>query len=503
MRYALSIRIIFSVVLFTFSCKPCFAAVSSEEPKQRFIQSELTLLAPEALYATLFDDIASMNSWTNIMLGLIEETAQEKSPQTASIFQIILSADAPLLVEEVSEPQLNPDLSQEYRNLILSITPPKLKFGKLAFRISIRPRSISSRVLQNLHNELLPYLANDLEDFRRLSLGEKIAYLSHWSRDQAIPAITQYAKLQFPKLQGINNLTSFFEKHDDTSFIPIASYSETNPLFWRAVFEMPADEPLASTLELFAHVANRNFAYAKRLLNVTLPFSSIQKPSGFYLDQLASFMQIMQEDIQKNLNEIRSLVKAEKYDDAIFLCENILTAMPGHPLFLHEYIKSNLDKRKANGEAVSLKDFMSRDLINEIYKKDPFFLGSVVLRSARDAYNHVQRNRIDEIFKDTQNYRNNLAELAQNCLNLRAWHFAAHLFHRCLYYTETDEQGKNKIINFFLYALEKSNVQDFKSNFPGDHASTFADIEQILNQRFKQSEAYRGFNHLKTENFNK
>jgi tetratricopeptide (TPR) repeat protein len=463
-------------------------------PEGKFIETQTTLLAPEVLYSSNTESVESMNSWLAITAQLLEELAATKAPVNIIICQVILSKNGKTSIEIIPEEPIENSLDSEIRELLMAITPPRVKHGSLAVRFSTAPRGISSKRVAKLHQQVLPYLNVTMTDFREMLFPQKVQYLQQWAKEEALPILRDYANLAHPKSEGIQSLSSFIDKHTDSRTYPIDSFVKTNPIFWRAVFEMPANKPLAPTIELFCHVSNGSFDLAKRLLNITLPFSSIDQPSGFYLDQLATYLQIFQQDLAIQLAEIRALREGGKIAEAIRSTEKLLEANPSSAIALNEYISLNLLERTNNGEKdVSLKNILTPELENQFYSKDPFFIGSTVIRSARDAYEHVTRVEIDNLFQDAQNYRDNLVRLADNCLKIRTWSIAAHLYHRALYYTESNEEGKQDIIEHFLFALENLGIKDFKQNFPGDHNIAFENIRNKLENTFQKSDAYKGF----------
>ena len=483
------------ILVAMFHCWFLQASIFSEQafPKTRFMNTEITLLAPEVLYSTNITDIETLNSWTAIVSELVMEIGEIRIPQNIAIFQILLSNDSTPKIEIITETPISEELYNEFESTLMAITPPEVKIGKMAFRISIWPRSLSKKRVDALHDSIIPHLQFSIDRFQELSLNDKMLYLEEWSKMEAIPVLTEYAKVQFPNSEGIKKLVAFIEKHKNHSVIPFLEYAQTNPLYWRSVFEMPADSPLAPTLELLSYASNGSLDITKRLLNITLPFSSIQKPSGYYLDQLATYLQLIQQDLAYEIHEIRGLKEAKQLEEAIENAESLLTSIPGQPMVLHEYIQLNILKRQSSGEDVSLQNILSPELERQLYQKDPFFIGSTVIRNARDAYNHIKRNEINSLFKTPEKYRENLLDLSILCLDLKSWHFAAHLFHRSLYYTESNPEQMQAIVAYFLYSLEQMNITDFKSNFPGDHLESFANIHQELTEKFESSEVYRGF----------
>lgn len=341
--------------------------------------------------------------------------------------------------------------------------------------------------LNNAFKDIVLPIANSKDVYEKSDLKKMYELNKTWAAAEVLPILCAYEKDVDEKFAGVKNVGILVSKTNFTDAQNTKQLTNTNPYYWRAVLEMNLGNQLIPATKIFMHVANGEFDYALKYLEMVLSFSDPKSIPNDYLKELSIRLKIF----NQNLNALIKVGIKEhdkgNFENAITQYKTILNDYPNSAWAMYEMYYSK-NRQDIENKKIELEDRSNWDKAKiNIYATDPLYDMDVRASSAKEGYLLFRRQEIRALFKNKEDKLNDVFKYADIALDLEVYDFAAQL------YWLTFTNGNEKALIKFLYCMEKLGVTNLKENFKGDFVEEFKKLEAEKDTEMKNSAIYKAF----------
>ena len=153
---------------------------------------------------------------------------------------------------------------------------------------------------------------------------------------------------------------------------------------------------------------------------------------------------------------------------------------------LYEQFQTNMAKGlKANPNLMPDWSAARRAIV----EADPLYESMAEASNLDELFDLLLRRESKTLFKNRDNFTNDILRYADIALDLGQPGFAAMLYWQAWREIDPDTYANRKLVEDMLYCLEQLGVKDVKTSFPGDHAAEFKRIDTERAKRKQQTPA--------------
>tara|TARA_B110000211_G_C14082459_1_gene555228 strand:- start:2028 stop:3449 length:1422 start_codon:yes stop_codon:yes gene_type:complete len=388
-------------------------------------------------------------------------------------------------VEVFSNPEIKKKQKEAFLEKILAIKVDHTKLVDFPILFLINSKFTE---YQTDFNGLVSPVDARQEQYDKASLKEKYE-LNKTFAIEALKVLSAYQTIVDPKYTGVVNTGTFFTKTDFSSKQEISKLLDKNADYWRAVLEMSQGNQLLPITKIFALVAQGEFDYALKHIEIVRMFSSPNSISDNYLNdlyqRLGAFNQVLNSEIQEGFK----FHNTGKYQEAIAIYKGVLKLYPNSAWSKYEvYFSQNALSLESGDSEMSDQQMWNKAKVG-VYKSNPLYNMDVNASNGKEGYLLFRRLSIASLFKDKDKRLDDLYEYANIAMDLEVYDFSAQLF----WFLASRNEARPEALKKFLYSIEKLGVTNLKSNFKGDFKLEFKKIEEEQSSLMKNSATYKSF----------
>lgn len=485
--------------LFAFTVLP--VAFARKEPtKTPPPELGVVLLNPEIYFSENFADVTTFAEGTKPILETARAAlAAEKHPPRLLV-QVTLRRAGEPQIELAGDPALRAEFAEPLLAKLRALPLPRPLLCDIAVRFQTLAKGEEPFGAAAAYSPRLPLPANAAMDrFTTDDLAGQFAQLRTWAREEAIPLAASRACRVDPKFVGVINTGRTLSRLDRSTAADVGQLLYRNPDFWRGVMEMAPGDELIGAMPLLLHVANGEIAKAIHLYPINRFHSQPQSPITPLLERLGLMLETFARQHGERVQRGIALHDKGRFDDAIATYRQILADYPGSAWARYElyYSQAHLTGPLAGASPEALEQawFAAAD---EIYRLDPLYemqatgirgrnFGSMIDRLTLRSFQENKSADVSLVLPTT-------AEIA---LHLECYGEAALLFWHTLHRKgearvklmldkEPRTLTTDQVIARYLYCLERLGVPEWKSQFQGDFAARFAELDAALEKHRRQ-----------------
>ncbi|HIO67561.1 MAG TPA: hypothetical protein EYN41_04425 [Flavobacteriales bacterium] len=318
--------------------------------------------------------------------------------------------------------------------------------------------------------------------------------IQEWARTGVLPILGAFEENVADKFEGVKTVGILTSTTDLSMKKDVLALTEGNPDYWRGVIEMSAGNQLVIASKIFMHVANGEFDYIGKYLEVISFFTDPKTIGAYYFKELQWRLDIFQAELTAQVNGGIMMHDAKRYAKSIETYQRILQDYPGSASAMWELYRSSNTLRIRYDE-IDADDRTDWNVFREkILMANPFYLTDMEALTAKEEYLISRRKQITELFVKEKEFTEDFITLADISLDLEIYGFAAHLYWMLISSIPKAEYPERELIPYFLYCLDKIGDKKLIGNFEGDHDTDFTRIAEERKQLMLESSVYQMFN---------
>ncbi len=325
--------------------------------------------------------------------------------------------------------------------------------------------------------------------YQNSDIKGKFALNKAWAINEVLPVLSAYEVGVEDRFTGVKNMGKLVSQTNFSTTHDITKLTSNNTDYWRAVLEMELGNQLIPATKIFMLIAQGEFDYASRYLEIVKLFSDNETITDAYLNDLSwrlnLFNNQLTAEIQKGIKEHDS----HNFARAIDIYSDIIGQYPNSAWGLYElyYSQDALDVKNKKKDAEDRAAWNAARI--KIYKSNPVYPMDVRASNANEGYLLFRRQEISSLFQNKENRINDIYTYADISLDLGVYDFAAQLFWYCF----SKDPANDNALKRFLYCLEKLDVKTLKENFKGNFEKEFEKIDAEKEKEMTQSKIYKAF----------
>jgi len=326
------------------------------------------------------------------------------------------------------------------------------------------------------------------KEYEAASLKKKVELNKAWAANEVLPVLSAYQTIVDDKFLGIKNFGNLISKKNFSETQYTSNLTDNNSDYWRACMEMSSGNELIPATKIFMYISQGEFDYAKKYLEIVRTFSDKTSITNKYLEELSWRLDLFYKQLNTEIE--KGIVENDKgnYENAIAIYSNILNNYPNSAWALYEqYFTQNTLGIK--NKEIKLDDRRNWDKAKiNIFKSDPLYKMDVWASTGKESYLIFRRNEIAGLFKNNDEYLNDIYKYADISMDLGIYDFAAQLFWYSFTYNKVNS---SKSLNKFLYCIDKLGVTELKQAFEGNFEKEFKKIDTEKEKEMKGSDSFK------------
>jgi hypothetical protein len=492
----------FAVVLLLVAALLAPALPAKTKPAQPAPLPELSLvlLEPDFYVGENFPDLKTFTEPTKPILEISRDAlAAEKNPSKLLV-QVTLRKIGEPTIELAGAPALRPEFAKALHAKLEALPLPHPPLCDIHFRIQSTAKGEDPFVGAAAFTPKMPLPANVASDyFVTADLAQQSTLLRDWARNEALPLLAHQAAGVDPKFAGVIATGRMVQQLDLGQRLDVEQLTYRNPDFWRGVMEMTPGNQLVGALPVLLFVANGEFAKAGHLYSVIRPNALDGSSAGILLAQLGTMLGPFTHQHNDRIQKGIKLHEQGRYHEAIKVYRDILADYPGSAWAWYELFFSTLFRDKLMPPS-SQADLDRRwgAASAEIYKLDPLYDVQMTGSRGKDFGSMIDRLTLRSMEeKPPADPVQVFATKAEIALHLGRYGEAALSYWQLLFRKSdvhvqlvADKQPRTltteQLIARYLYCLEQLGAPEWKSQFKGDFAEAFKQLDAELAAHRKQ-----------------
>lgn len=387
-------------------------------------------------------------------------------------------------IKVFSDPDLNPTELKKIQEDLNAIKIEPTKLVDFSFFVSIN----SNATTIHAEFDFLDPEQQKIQTYKDANIATKIRLNKEYAIQEVIPVLAAYQVIVEDKFSGVKNMGKLLKETDFHQPVDIEKLTDHNQYFWRANMEMNTGNQLIPVSKIYALVAQGEFDYAKKYIEILRIFSDPKSVANDYLEAINFRLNLLDKDVNAEIEKGISLHDAGKYEQAIDVYNQLLKKYPTCSWALYErYYSENSLKlltHKTTGDNREDWDLAKK----EIYRHNPLYNMDVRATTGKEAYLLFRRQEVSSLFKQKEDRMKDIFTYAEIATDLSVYDFAAELFWLSANFGK--DQSQESIYNY-LYCLEKMGVTNLKYNFKGDFEKIFKKIEEQKQKDMLESPIYK------------
>jgi hypothetical protein len=386
-------------------------------------------------------------------------------------------------IELYSNPKISAEAEKEFQKKVMALKTENTILVDFPLLITLNVKD--GNIDEGLSGIVLPD-EKVKKEYGSADLKQKYELNKAWAINEILPVLSAYQIIVDDKFAGVKNFGKLVSGTNFNNPQDINELTSKNSDYWRATMEMGKGNQLIPVTKIFMLIAQGQFDYAIKYIEIIPIFSDKETIADHYLQEakwrLKSFNAQLNDKIDSGIKEH----DAGNYQKAIGIYNAILAAYPNAAWVQYEkyYSQNAIDLAKKQVERED-RELWDKSKI-AIYKSNPLYNLDVRASNGKEAYLLFRRQEIASLFKDNNELLKDIFKYADIALDLQVYDFAAQLF----WLTSSFDNKSPESLNYYLYCLEKLNIKNFKEAFNGDFEKEFEKIEQAKEKEMKASTIY-------------
>ena len=488
-------RCLLAAVLFgTTLIAPALPAKDTPAPAAPTPALGLVLLEPDFYVGENFPDLKTFSDPTKPILEIAGAAlAAEKNPPKLLV-QVTLRKIGEPTIELAGDPALRPEFAKALHAKLAALPLPHPPLCDIHFRIQSLAKGEEPFAAASTFRPRTPLPANVANDyFVAASLPAQLTLLRDWARDEALPLLAHQAAGVDPKFAGVIATGRKVQQLDLSQPLDVEQLTYRDPDFWRGTIEMAPGNQLVGAMPLLLFVANGEIAKAGHLYSVLRPNTLDGSSAGLLLARLGSMLGPFTRQHNDRIQKGIKLHDKGRYHEAIEVYRDILADYPGSAWARYELFFSTLHRDKLMPPSAQAQlDQRWEAAAAEIYKLDPLYDVQMTASRGKNLGSMIDRLTLRSMEeKPPADPIQAFATKAEIALHLGRYGEAAQTYWLLLFckgdlhvQLVTDKQPRTltteQLIARFLYCLEQLGAPEWKSQFKGDFAVAFKNLDAEL-----------------------
>jgi hypothetical protein len=452
---------------------PILSTGQTLDNKTRFIQDEL--LSIHNFEGRDFFD------YQKLFESAVTEILMEIQERMEVVILLSFSKDAPVKQSIHSKPLLADSTLLQLQSTLSEIPSISTLYSDFDVKYTYELNKSSKRIRENFSPPVPAIERKNQENFRPLSLAEKIEQTQKWSRNAALPilqSILDGFTEDFSSVKQFNKELNAYISEGKESVIALTDLNET---YWKARNEVVLMPTLLPLIKIVLLTAEGRFEYAQKQIQLIYSFSANQSTLIYFLEELSwriSYCLIEEENLIQQLQQ-KSVDHEKLKDSLVALRPNSFNALL-------------LDFNFKTLQTASKKDVLTEDWEN-LQRTFPMYEDTISPQNNLQAYQNDIRIQLYDLFVEPEKYDNDFGTYAQFALDIEAYAVAAELF---LLFDQSDYlyQGKNIDYRpYFLYCLHQLSINSLDPYYTDIRKKSDKKIGKAQKKRMKKSSIYKNF----------
>ena len=471
---------------------------------------ESTVPAPEPLAVVFVSSEAVMREnypapavladWLKPVLATCDAAVAAEPTHPDLLVQVTLRPDAPPTFEIAGNPPLDATFVTALRARLALLPDHRAPVCAVCVRVQT-PGHTDNPLAEAaaFTPRLLPPDEAALNRFIAADLATQYRELRIWARTFALPLLAHHAAHVEPQFTGVVNTGRTLAALAPDAPISVPELIFRRPDFWRGLMETAPGDPLVAALPAVLHTAAGEIDQASTQLSLVLSFSREGPLGRQILTELAARIGPFRRQLTAEMERGIAQHDQGKFDAAIACFQSVLAAYPNSAWARYEHFfstitRDGLDSKKKIKRANKLWD----QVAPEIYRCNPLYdsqFGAERGHSVGAMLDRLILHRLAN--KPPEKFGEKIGSFADAALRLECYGPAAQLYwsalgtkHEYMGLSFLDDQpvplSKHDLLARYLYCLEKLGVPEWKSEFEGDFAAAFRQLDSSLSAHRSQ-----------------
>ncbi len=467
--------------LFIFlACIPAYFSFS-----QSTVEVQLQLLTPDVIGQPTIE-VDSLSVWIGKVKSEIEAHFSDEKGGKQVLVVASIHRDKNPTMEVCSRPKIDNTVGDALLERIARIPAPRTRITDYSF---IFIANINGGCEEDI--EFTPALLypeqRDLTAFKELSLIEKKATLQSWIQTDVIPLLVHYYIIVDAQFDGVLQFGKMVEKGEYLSK-DVEQLTDLNPNYWRAIMEMEIANQLVPFTKVCLYIAKGEFDKAKRMIVLVDFFSDNSTLPAALHNAVSSRLEMLDRELENSINKGIAMHDKGKYNDAVNHYQKLLVDFPNSAWLNYERYFSGTAEMHIDSTEVEWNKWKGI-----IFRCDPMYHMNVRAKTGKEAYLLFRRQKINTLFQNADNTKQDLLEYADIAFDLENYAFAGQLYWFIFTGLQEKDYDNRNILAHFLYCIDKLGSGEYLVNFNGDFPAEFEKIEAERLKLMEKDGIYKSF----------
>ncbi len=459
-------------------------------PRADEVALAVVFVTPDTVLGENFPQASTLADWLRPILDGVRAALAEEDNPPGILVQITLRPEQAPLFELAGRPVLSERLAGEIRRVLAKTPDLRAPVSEVCLRIQT-PGGTRSPLTEvaTFVPRLFPPAEAELNRFIGADLATQYNGIRDWSRRYALPLLLHRAANVEARFAGVVGTARPIAALAPDAPIDVAALTYRRADFWRGVMEMAPGDELVASLPVFLHAAAGDIDQASTLLGILLSFSRGDTLSAHLLQEFAARLGPFRRQLNQEVQRGVAFHDEGKFAEAIAVHEKTLLAYPNsawarYELFFSTVSRKGLDTPKK----VKRANKLWVQTAPSIYRCNPLFTAQFG-GTRGELLDRLVLHRLSN--RPPEDFGERLGNFADAALRLEDYGTAALVYWSALCTTHklkglsfrddtpVELDGKDVLVRF-LYCLEKLGVPEWKSEFEGDFAPAFSQLEASL-----------------------
>lgn len=382
-----------------------------------------------------------------------------------------------------SKPSCPSRIQKKFKNALELISFPRTKYGEYASLLYFTVN------VDNPHKFEIPEdcpfdfpAGKRLREYRKMGLSDQYHFLIRWTRNELLPTLSHVFRNVDAKFEGVRTFADLLEFPEQLRGKFVSSLTDSSSLYWKARIEMvPGDNSILIT-KMLLYISQGRIDRAIRIIQIINLYEGKPSLATEYLHELEILLSIYLEKRNKIIKKGIAAFDSGDKDSAIDIYKNVIDSDSACAWAWHEYFL-------ASGFSGALSESFRSEYNLKVYGADPLYPMGISAHTGVEAFHIGRRMEITELFKNSDSVKNDMVSFADIALDVNEFGMGAELYWQALPFQ--DSEKAERVIDGFLYCLEKLRVTDIKSIFVGNPDERFQRVEKASRNRMENSTMYK------------
>jgi len=332
---------------------------------------------------------------------------------------------------------------------------------------------------------------------REMNIEDATEVIRNFAKHEALPVIAAFMVQADAKLKGVPALGKLINELDWSKRIDVGQVIDSNSVYWIAMMEMEAQNPLVTSARIFLHAANGNMDHAERYMGVQSIWMEEKSVAGGLLVELEKMMGSHYTKLEKEINRGKALHDQGKFDDACAGYQKLLKSYPNSAEAQYEYwfsgnMKTMLAGAKKGGNKEDDKKGIATDADYDswvkaskiIYGVDPLYPMDARSKDELSNFLLVRRFELKALLAKPMDV-NGLVQYADIAVDLKVYPFAAELYWLLVSNQKPAAYGNRNLLHRMVYCVSLAGTPELvkffkKMDFEAEKREVEADFEKRM-----------------------